>query len=327
MNAKAQKSAVLLATQTVKIQTLIKKIPPVFQDEEKEFYSQKALCFHKNQNGLIKISRWKFDDERKMPLVLEKFPIKIENENQFYQYEENADKNFKTLDETFNENPASNFNTKDEISFYVNFSDSEIFYDCDSYLKSQSASMVFEHPILLSCKNFLTSLNDENLKPFASENNQPTPVIFQNVPRWILLAKNKQIIPIQKETKTNIISMQAPGAKGEYTKEQIFLLLKTALVAFSGAAKIARSSKKKFVTVHTGNWGCGNLGNNKELIYLLQIIAASSAGIQKIIFHKADDEPLLNAIKKFLLLFPDLPKTISLKKIVNRIFKLHFFAE
>lgn len=80
--------------------------------------------------------------------------------------------------------------------------------------------------------------------------------------------------------------MQAPVAKGEYTKEQIFLLLKTALVAFSGAAKIAHSSKKKFVTVHAGNWGCGNLENNKDLIYLLQIIAASSAGIQKSFFTK-----------------------------------------
>lgn len=55
--------------------------------------------------------------------------------------------------------------------------------------------------------------------------------------------------------------------------------------------------------------------------------AIKSRHAVRIFKDKEDDGSLLNAIEKISLLFPDLPKTISLKKIVNRIFKLHFFAE
>lgn len=308
MNIKAHKSAVLLAKQTVKIQKLIKDFPPVFQYDKKENYSKKALYFHRNQNGLIEISRWKFDDERKTSIVLEKFPIQIESANNFYEYEEI-------------------FDNDNEISFYVNFSDSELFYECDSYINSQNANMVFFHPILLSCKKFMTSLDKYELKPFAFENGNPTPVIFQNVPYWIHLdEEKKKIVPLQKEIKSNIISMKPIEAKGKYTEEQILLLLKTVLAAFSGAEKVSHA-KMKDIAIHTGNWGCNNLGNNKELIYLLQIIAASATGIKKIIFHKADETSLSNAKEKFSHLLPDLPKTTTLKNVAEQITEIGFCAE
>lgn len=309
MNAKAQKSAVMLARQTVKIQTLIKDFPPVFQYDKKENYSKQALYFHRNQNGLIEISRWKFDDERKTPVVLEKFPIQIENADNFYKYEENAE-------------------NEDEIRFYVNFSDSELFYDCDSSMNSQNANMVFFHPILLSCKKYMTSLEKDELKPFAQENGKPTPVIFQNVPYWIHLdEENNKIVPFQQEIKSNIIAIKPIEAKGKYTEEQILYLLQTVLVAFSGAEKLSRSLKKETLSIHTGNWGCNNYGNNKELIYLLQIIASSATGINKIVFHKADKMLLSSAKEKFSLLLPDLPKTTTLKKIVKQILEMDFSAD
>lgn len=308
MNLKAHKSAVLLSKQTVKIQKLIKDFPPHFQYDKKENYAKQALYFHRNQNGLIEISRWKFDDERKMPVALEKFPVQIESVNNFYEYEENA-------------------NDENEINFYVNFSDSELFFECDSYLNSQNANMVFFHPLLLSCKKYMTSLNKDELKPFAFENGNPTPVIFQNVPYWIFLdEENKKIVPLQKEIKSNIISMKAIAVKEKYTEEEISLLLRTALVAFSGAEKVSHA-KMKDIAIHTGNWGCNNLGNNKELIYLLQIIAASATGIKKIIFHKADENSFSNAKEKFSHLLPDLPKTTTLKNVAEQITEIGFCAE
>lgn len=228
--------------------------------------------------------------------------------NNFYEYEENA-------------------NDENEINFYVNFSDSELFFECDSYLNSQNANMVFFHPLLLSCKKYMTSLNKDELKPFAFENGNPTPVIFQNVPYWIFLdEENKKIVPLQKEIKSNIISMKAIAAKEKYTEEEISLLLRTALVAFSGAEKVSHA-KMKDIAIHTGNWGCNNLGNNKELIYLLQIIAASATGIKKIIFHKPDETSLSNAKEKFSHLLPDLPKTTTLKRIVEEILEIGFSAD
>lgn len=308
MNIKAHKSAVLLSKQTVKIQKLIKDFPPHFQYDKKENYAKQALYFHRNQNGLIEISRWKFDEERKKSITLEKFQVQIESVNSFYEYEKNV-------------------NDENEINFYVNFSDSELFYECDSYLNSQNANMVFFHPLLLSCKKYMTSLDKDELKPFAFENGNPTPVIFQNVPYWIFLdEENKKIVPLQKEIKSNIISMKAIEAKGKYTEEQILLLLKTVLVAFSGAEKVSHA-KMKDISIHTGNWGCNNLGNNKELIYLLQIIAASVTGIKKIIFHKADENSLSNAKEKFSHLLPDLPKTTNLKRLVEEILEIGFSAD
>lgn len=308
MNIKAHKSAVLLSKQTVKIQKLIKDFPPHFQYDKKENYLKKALYFHRNQNGLIEISRWKFDDERKKSITLEKFPVQIESVDSFYEYEKNT-------------------NDENEINFYVNFSDSELFYECDSYLNSQNANMVFFHPLLLSCKKYMTSLNKDELKAFAFENGNPTSVIFQNVPYWIFLdEENRKIVPLQKEIKSNIISMKAIEAKGKYTEEEISLLLRTALVAFSGAEKVSHA-KMKDIAIHTGNWGCNNYGNNKELIYLLQIIAASATGIKKIIFHKADETSLSNAKEKFSHLLPDLPKTTTLKNVAEQITEIGFCAD
>lgn len=119
--------------------------------------------------------------------------------------------------------------------------------------------------------------------------------------------------------------MKAIEAKGKYTEGQILILLKTALVAFSGTEKVLRATKKN-VAIHTGNWGCNSYGNNKELIYLLQIIVASATGIKKIIFHKADEISLSNAKEKFSHLLPDFPKTTTLKSLAEQIAEIGFCA-
>jgi len=67
--------------------------------------------------------------------------------------------------------------------------------------------------------------------------------------------------------------------------------LDKARVAFSGAAGAA---------VATGNWGCGAFGNDHELKFLQQWLAASGAGVSRLLYHTWGDHraaglPLLAA--------------------------------
>lgn len=282
MNAKAQKAAKLLAKCTVKIQTLLKDFPPAFEDEQKEAYNRQSLYYHKHQNGLIKISRWQFDHERKTPLILEKNPIQIEKSDSLYTYAENAE----------------GFDEETSQSFWVNFSSAKLFYDCEQDYFSQGDSMVLSHPLLLSCKNYVASLADENFTALTEMNGEPTPFVFQNVPRWVNVndfSLSDKFDVIVKEEKSSIISMKAPTGRGQYTEEQIEYLLETVLSAFGGAVKSALEVKKTECTLHTGNWGLGNLGNNAELIYLVQMIGASAAGMSRIVFHSPEKEAFENA--------------------------------
>jgi hypothetical protein len=39
------------------------------------------------------------------------------------------------------------------------------------------------------------------------------------------------------------------------------------------------------VVVHSGFWGCGAFGGNRELMALLQILAAAMSGLDMLVFH------------------------------------------
>lgn len=98
---------------------------------------------------------------------------------------------------------------------------------------------------------------------------------------------------IEKEEKNNILAIAAPfrGHGNElYTQNEISFILKTLLVGFGACARRTVASKRSECVIHTGNWGCGALGNDKELIYLCQILCASVCGISKIVFHGLTDE-------------------------------------
>ena len=50
-----------------------------------------------------------------------------------------------------------------------------------------------------------------------------------------------------------------------------------ARIAFDGAREVA-----------TGHWGCGAYGNNHDLMFLKQWLAASEAGVEKVYYHDFD---------------------------------------
>ena len=284
-----------MAMATVKTQALLKDFPPKFDCEEKQ-----------SLNGLIKLSRWEWYSERKTPVVLEKHPIKIAATEAYYTYHD---------EEAAQDDKAD--------SFWVNFSDERLFADCDQGFHSQSDMMALSHPLLLSCVAYIERKKTDLFKPLAEENKNPTPFVFQHVPRWVNVQNSRDFGEndvITCEEKSNIIAMKAPSGDGTYTEAQIAVLLKTVLVAFGGAAKASAALKRNASVIHTGNWGCGNYGNNEELIYLVQMLGASAAGFEKIMFHAPNED----ALEKAKAEFAALPESLSFQNMKNRLFEKGF---
>jgi hypothetical protein len=84
-------------------------------------------------------------------------------------------------------------------------------------------------------------------------------------------------------TLTNLIAMAAPsGGEGPYTPDEIAYTLTAAYTGFRAAR---RESEDAAAVVHTGYWGCGAFGGHRELMAMLQILAADMAGIGRLVFH------------------------------------------
>ncbi len=86
----------------------------------------------------------------------------------------------------------------------------------------------------------------------------------------------------------------------KYERGHLYYLCQCLFAGFGGIVAQGTKSKVRNFEIHTGNWGCGVVfNNNKELIYLSQMIVASIMGIRKICFHEADSEAFLQARQKF----------------------------
>jgi hypothetical protein len=86
---------------------------------------------------------------------------------------------------------------------------------------------------------------------------------------------------------SNIIAMEAPKyGKGEYTRSTISKILSVAYTGFVSAKYETTSVDEKLKTViHTGNWGTGAYGGNKEIMAILQILAAHLAEVDTLVYH------------------------------------------
>jgi len=119
-------------------------------------------------------------------------------------------------------------------------------------------------------------------------------------------ASERQLIQaceyLSKPQTVNLIAIEAPShGRGNYTREQVEYILVTCYVGFKAAQILAnkthalntnnqrsssRSRNSGFRTIiHTGWWGCGAYGNNRQMMILTQILAAYWAQIDELIFH------------------------------------------
>jgi hypothetical protein len=118
--------------------------------------------------------------------------------------------------------------------------------------------------------------------------------------------------------RVNLIAIEAPNnGEGVYTKEQIKYALRACYTAFKAAKIMAektylmnlgRDQKQDYTNhdvlrtnIHTGWWGCGAYGNNRQMMIITQIIGALWANIDTIRFHTENDnyqEDINSALEK-----------------------------
>lgn len=172
---------------------------------------------------------------------------------------------------------------------------------------------VAEHPALGSLREALLKAGDE---PLTVERGEPTPILITGVERRCRVAIDanaergrpdglygnrfsrakpetiaQATTPIIPPTVSNLIAIEAPyGESGPYTPSQIEFVLSTAYTAFAAATEEGQKLQAGSGSfVHTGFWGCGAYGGNRELMALLQLLAAKLAGVHGLVFHAGDE--------------------------------------
>ena len=196
--------------------------------------------------------------------------------------------------------------------WHVNFADPVLFVAYGSHLLAQDELQCCEHPALGSLKE---ALEAATLVARTEERGRPTPILIRGVERRCTLdtapsleagrpyglygnrfsrAEPSQIraaVQLHRPAPTsNLIAIAAPVGSGEYTRPQIDCIMATAFTGFAAAvAESARTWPGLPCEVRTGFWGCGAFGGNRELMTMLQLLAARCAGVARVKFYAFDD--------------------------------------
>ncbi len=263
--------------------TLFAEHPPRLYNRNKEVVYAKACppgCVH---SGTLEFTRWR---EMKLPEQIPAAAPKIEPRIDIYGYEKNV--------------PGYS-------EWYVNFADEHLFAYYGGSLLAQDELQVAEHPGLGALREALLT---KGLEFGTYQDFRPTPVLVKGVERRCALslgvdssqdrprglygnnfgaapvvAIEKAIRVIEPPSVSNIIAIAAPsGGSGAYTVEEIELILATAYTGF----RAAKLESKDPVIVHTGFWGCGAFGGNRQLMAMLQVLAARLAHVDSVVFHTFD---------------------------------------
>ena len=199
--------------------------------------------------------------------------------------------------------------------WYLNFADRHLFGFYRSSLFAQDEMQVAEHPVLASIRSklLIQSEVDSCFQPLTrTDNGSTTPYLIRAAERRIavdtlptadnprgLYGNNfseasddvirKATTVLEPPTLSNIIAIDAPTPDfGIYTEQQVEQVLLTAYTGFSAAVMSAASAGFECTVIHSGNWGCGAFGGNRELMYLAQMIAADLAGADELLLHSVD---------------------------------------
>lgn len=307
MNNLALKYAKELVFTSVRVQQLMDE--KLFPDEEfenqkkKEIYEE-AKYYHKNQHGLVRISKYFFpesaDTKRQ---YLKKDGVKLSFCKHGYDY------GMAEFEDQLGKQPS------DTKIWQMNFASEKAFTEWGSEARSQEAAMIMEMPLLHKASIFLdqSGITDSSLLHKKNGTTIFTPILFEGVPQWVSLC-NGQVKMITWDKTNNVISMMAPyGGDGLYKEKEIIFLLLTLFAGFGGIKKRGIKDKVPLTEIHTGNWGCGNFRNNKELIYLSQIYVADVLGIDTIVFHLADNQLMEKAIEKW----KEIPDNLCFDEVVK----------
>lgn len=211
----------------------------------------------------------------------------------------------------------------DVVEWHLNFADPDVFAYYGGGLFAQDEMQVAEHPALGALREALVAAG---IDARTRTRDGPTPILVTGVERRVVVATNsdatagrprglygnafaaahpdairRATTSIDPPTITNLIAIAAiAGGRCRYTQHEIHRTLVTAFTGFRAA--VVESERQAGgparVVVHTGHWGCGAFGGNRELMALLQVVAARMAGLERLVFHTGapgGDVPIADA--------------------------------
>lgn len=207
------------------------------------------------------------------------------------------------------------------FEWHLNFANWDLFSDYDGPLLAQDEHQVLEHPALGSLREALLA----ERVPFSTNGSDgPTPVLVRNVERSCIVDTSpnaaagrpdglygyrfaiadpetvlRAVTRLNLPTISNILAIEAPSyGEGTYHAEMLRLILQTAYSGFAAARYDAVThAGAQTVAIHTGFWGCGAYGGNRVVMSLLQMVAATMAGIDKLVFHTVDRSGMESALQ------------------------------
>lgn len=198
------------------------------------------------------------------------------------------------------------------FEWHLNFANWDLFSDYGGSLLAQDEHQALEHPILGSLREILLA---EGVAFSTNGDDGPTPVLVRNVERSCIVDTKpnaaagrpdglygyrfaiadpetvlQAVTPLNPPTISNILAIEVPSyGEGSYNAEMLRLILQTAYSGFAVARYDAVThAGAQTVSIHTGFWGCGAYGGNRVVMSVLQMVAATMAGIDKLVFHTVD---------------------------------------
>jgi len=233
-------------------------------------------------SSLVTVSRWKLSGDG---FVDESLPVsicpKIQQEGGFFRYEAPQDDDRST-------------------HWHMNFADSNVFAYYGGPLLAQDELQVVEHPILASVHRALSAgvPGQEQLTTATKDSTGATPILVKGALRRCALdtadiygdnfavactdTVEQAVSVLKPPVPSNLLALSAVEPRfGMYTRDQIRELFEA---AYTGFRAIVMASENKSATLHTGHWGCGAFGGNKGLSAAVQLLAAGTAGVERVCF-------------------------------------------
>lgn len=271
--------------------TLLQEHPPQFRHPHKAALFEIAYPDGSAPSGRIDVTRWSAHISEPIGLPA---TLAAELRPDFYDYQ--------PIDEA----PSS-------VEWHVNFADPRLFAAYGSALLAQDEMQVAEHPLLGSVREALLA---EGLAAKTSDETGATPILVRDVERRIAVSTGvdagagrpgglygnrfsaapidvirRATTSIDPPTYSNIIAMAAPsGGRGDYTEREIEFIFETAYTAFAAARQesVSNDGTRVEAIIHSGFWGCGAFGGNRQLMVALQALAARATQINRLVIHAGD---------------------------------------
>lgn len=273
-------------------EALMTRHPPRIQDPNKLLVFSLACPSGAKHVGVVEYSRW-----REMPL-----PERLSIPGRCA---------FECREGFFDYGPAPD--GVDE--WHLNFAAAELFASYGHGAMAQDEMQVAEHPALGALREALlaTGMPTMTVEMHGFTPHAPTPILVRGVERRCSLdttpdpirgrpgiygtafsratqeVVRSAVAVLDPPTRTNVLAIEAPSfGRGAYSLKELSFILSTAYSGFRAsmiASRLAQGGEASAVVVHTGFWGCGAYGGNRFIMTMLQRVAATLAGLDRLIFH------------------------------------------